>query len=139
MITRIRENVQTPLKNILLCILCFIVILLIIMLSVLPARLLYPIRGYINIKTGHKIAYFTLTLIIVAFLRISLKIKPIQAYFYTLLFSTSLGAFLELCQVFSVTRGGTLKDIAINFSGACIGILFCFYFELFYGVLKKGK
>ena len=97
------------------------VITFIFLLTLLPAPLIRPVRKYIHIKTGHRLAYAVLSLVLLAFLRTAASIKPVLAYIYTLVLATVFGAFLEACQYISTTREGDVNDIIINLTGALAG------------------
>lgn len=126
-------------KKIALCALLTALLLAIMLFTLLPSYFITPIKKYIHIKTGHKLAYFTLTALLVFIFRVTTKYTSCFIYCISLLLATGFGALLEVGQRFTLTREGNIKDVVINFMGGVIAICVCFVCELLYTGIKHLK
>ena len=112
----------------------------IMLFTLLPSYFITPIKRYIHIKTGHKLAYFTLTTLLIVIFRVTTtNYSRCFAYCMALILATGFGALLEIGQRFTLTREGNVKDVVINFMGGVIAICLCFAFESLYWGIKHLK
>lgn len=91
-------------------------------LTLIPSKLLVPIKRIIHIKNGHILAYTVFSFFFVLTLEANCNKTIRSKILLTILYASLLGAILEVFQTFTATRGGHIKDIYINLKGIIAGI-----------------